>query len=128
MSFVTIRKLPVESEFWLPISKRQLTATISCENIYLDNKLAANTGNIKYDFLLSIQILLTSYFRNAPKSPVLLFWTPDYWYRPKSAKDAYHELQNHLSNILKNHQYTRKRIHTFETVIYLPYQLRCVFR
>ncbi|XP_060531514.1 uncharacterized protein LOC132705099 [Cylas formicarius] len=65
----------------LSVSKRQLTATVSCPHIDDLGKSASN--NIV----------------NCHKKPLILFWTPNYWYRPVSAKDAYQELQAHLTKI-----------------------------
>lgn len=38
----------------------------------------------------------------------MLFWTPGYWYRPISAKEAYKELQKHLKKIRKLHEVRSK--------------------
>ncbi|KAF2902795.1 hypothetical protein ILUMI_03389 [Ignelater luminosus] len=83
VSAVGIRKQPIEPELRLPVSRRQLVATISCEALHSNKRLNINSKTIK----------------TALKRPVLFFWTPEYWYRPRSAKDAYRELLNHLKKV-----------------------------
>ncbi|KAJ8939758.1 hypothetical protein NQ318_004172, partial [Aromia moschata] len=70
-SEVNIRSQPLEPGLRLPVSKKQLVATVSCH--FLGNKTNSKSNSII----------------NAPRRPVIYFWTPDYWYRPKSAKDSY---------------------------------------
>lgn len=48
---------------------------------------------------LKIKFFKIKVFRTALKRPVLFFWTPEYWYRPRSAKDAYQELLTHLKKV-----------------------------
>lgn len=67
-SLVTIRRQPVDSELRLPVSRRQLGASISHTALQL-----GNSGSIG---------------SNA-KGRVVLFWTPEYWYRPRPAAVAY---------------------------------------
>lgn len=81
VSMVSINRQPIESELRLSISRRQLIASISYDDLN-------NTNTI----------------RNCHKSPVIFFWTTDYWYRPLSARDAYQELQAHLCKIHEYHQ------------------------
>ncbi|KAI4462867.1 guanine nucleotide exchange factor [Holotrichia oblita] len=88
VSLVNIRRQPAEPELRLPVSKRQLVASVSYEDIRLDDKLFPSSNILK----------------SANKSPVIFFWTPEYWYRPRSARDAYLELQTHLSKIRQYHQ------------------------
>ncbi|XP_075235068.1 uncharacterized protein LOC142332505 [Lycorma delicatula] len=93
VSMVSIRRQPADYTFRLPISRRQLTTTISCEAVHIMPKYnPAKVSNIKFI---------------SPSSPVVFFWTPDYWYRPRSAIAAYTELQSHLHN-LKNTNITCK--------------------
>ncbi|KRT82793.1 hypothetical protein AMK59_4420, partial [Oryctes borbonicus] len=88
VSLVNIRRQPAEPELRLPVSKRQLVASVSYEDVRLDDKMFPNNNILK----------------SANKSPVIFFWTPEYWYRPRSARDAYLELQTHLSKIRRYHQ------------------------
>ncbi|XP_045479123.1 uncharacterized protein LOC123684063 isoform X2 [Harmonia axyridis] len=78
VSTVTIKRQPADSELRLPISRRQLLTTISFDDLNAD-RLIDRWG--------------------AHNLPVVLFWTPCYWYRPRTAKYAYDELQYHLSSI-----------------------------
>ncbi|RZC42177.1 uncharacterized protein BDFB_006762 [Asbolus verrucosus] len=96
VSVVTIRRQPIESELRLPVTKRQLVATISCETLHRDK--------VKINNQVSC---------GGSRRPVIFFWTPDYWYRPRSAKDAYQELQNHLAKINLYHQKAKKRKRLF---------------
>nr|XP_015834967.1 PREDICTED: uncharacterized protein LOC103312818 isoform X2 [Tribolium castaneum] len=96
VSVVTIRRQPVEPELRLPVTKRQLVATISCEALHQDKS--------KINQQMSC---------GGPRRPVIFFWTPDYWYRPRSAKDAYQELQGHLAKISEYHQKHKKRRRLF---------------
>lgn len=47
MSAVGIRKQPIEPELRLPVSRRQLVATISCEAIHSNKRLNINNKSIK---------------------------------------------------------------------------------
>ncbi|XP_017772699.1 PREDICTED: uncharacterized protein LOC108559845 [Nicrophorus vespilloides] len=89
VSVVAIKRQPLEAELRLSISKRQLIASISCETLYKNEKWINNSNNI---------------IRMPPKLPMILFWTPEYWYRPRSAKDSYQELQEHMKKIRLYHQ------------------------
>ncbi|KAJ3657976.1 hypothetical protein Zmor_009748 [Zophobas morio] len=99
VSVVTIRRQPAESELRLPVAKRQLVATISCEISHPDRPKINN------------QVAC-----GGPRRPVIFFWTPDYWYRPRTAKDAYQELQSHLARIQEYHQKNKKRRRLFRRV------------
>ncbi|XP_043288448.1 uncharacterized protein [Venturia canescens] len=79
-STVSIRRQPVESELRLPVSKRQLAASVSMTG--LDR---AKTGSV--------------FSSSSNKARVILFWTPEYWYRPRAAAVAYKQLRNHLALI-----------------------------
>ncbi|KAH1012291.1 hypothetical protein HUJ05_011472 [Dendroctonus ponderosae] len=91
LSDVNMRKQNADKELKLPVSKRQLCATVSSPVLTDDDNF--RTNNII----------------NAPKKPVIFFWTPGYWYRPISAKDAYGELQKHLKKIRNHHESELKR-------------------
>ncbi|KAL3266400.1 hypothetical protein HHI36_010577 [Cryptolaemus montrouzieri] len=78
VSVVTIKRQPVENELRLPISRKQLLATVSYDTLNTDRFTDRVTTN---------------------KMPVILFWTPCYWYRPRTAKHAYDQLRHHLSSI-----------------------------
>ncbi|XP_044748285.1 uncharacterized protein LOC123309302 isoform X2 [Coccinella septempunctata] len=78
VSTVTIKRQPTETELRLPISRRQLLTTISYDDFNTDR-------------------LIDRWGTNS--LPVILFWTPCYWYRPRTAKNSYDELQDHLSSI-----------------------------
>ncbi|XP_069703188.1 uncharacterized protein [Periplaneta americana] len=83
VSSVTIRRQPADSEMRLPISRRQLSSSISCDSLRISS-CHANSRSIE---------LRSTY------QPVLYFWTPGYWYRPKSFIAAYHELHHHLQQL-----------------------------
>lgn len=67
-SLVTIRRQPAESELKLPVSRRQLAASISYTELQ-----SGRFGSIG----------------TTAKGRVVLFWTPEYWYRPRPASAAY---------------------------------------
>ncbi|KAL6259059.1 hypothetical protein P5V15_008981 [Pogonomyrmex californicus] len=77
-SAVNIRKQPSDPELRLPVSRRQLTASVSC---------AALTSNG------------SSIVGAVTRGRVILFWTPEYWYRPQAAAVAYRELRHHLTSL-----------------------------
>ncbi|KAG7206904.1 hypothetical protein KM043_000799 [Ampulex compressa] len=74
-SLVNIRRQRAEPELKLPVSRRQLTSHVSYTDL----------GSIMHGSI-----------GTAAKGPVILFWTPDYWYRPRPAAAAYKELREHL--------------------------------
>lgn len=74
-SLATIRKQPIEPELRLPVSKRQLAASVS---------------------MTSLEPGMSSIATTTTRGGVILFWTPDYWYRPRAATAAYQELRKHL--------------------------------
>ncbi|KAK9870955.1 hypothetical protein WA026_009917 [Henosepilachna vigintioctopunctata] len=78
VSNITIQRQPIETELILPVSRRQLLATISYDDLKTNRLTDRSASN---------------------RMPVILFWTPYYWYRPRTAKQAYDELRNHLSSI-----------------------------
>jgi len=67
-SAVNIRRQPSDPELRLPVSRRQLTASISC------TALTPSGSNI---------------IGAVTRGRVILFWTPEYWYRPQAAVAAY---------------------------------------
>lgn len=67
-SAVNIRRQPSNPELRLPISRRQLTASVSCA------ALTSGGSNI---------------IGAVTRERVILFWTPEYWYRPQAAAAAY---------------------------------------
>lgn len=67
-SAVNIRRQPSNPELRLPISRRQLTASVSCA--------ALTAGG-------------SSIIGAVTRGRVILFWTPEYWYRPQAAAAAY---------------------------------------
>ncbi|KAJ8667379.1 hypothetical protein QAD02_009041 [Eretmocerus hayati] len=77
-SCVSVRRQPAEPELRLPVSRRQLAASVSLPS-RLDRTCTALAG-------------LTH-------GQVLLFWTPDYWYRPQAATDAYEQTRRHLADL-----------------------------
>ncbi|KAG5331938.1 RGPS1 factor, partial [Acromyrmex charruanus] len=77
-SAVNIRKQPSDPELRLPVSRRQLTASISCT--------ALTPGG-------------SSIIGAVTRGRVILFWTPEYWYRPQAAVAAYRELRHHLASL-----------------------------
>ncbi|XP_068906643.1 uncharacterized protein [Tenebrio molitor] len=112
VSVVTIRRQPVEAELRLPVTKRQLVATISCETLHHDKAKVNTQLTCGYVAVLK-GISVKREFDRGPRRPVVFFWTPDYWYRPRSAKDAYQELQTHLTKINQYHQKTKRRRRLF---------------
>ena len=78
ISCVTIRRVPLDPELKLPISRRQLTSSISL------NELGSSMNAMT-------------------KEKIVIFWTPDYWYCPRPATDAYKELRGHLNKIQEFH-------------------------
>ncbi|XP_043525979.1 uncharacterized protein LOC122537096 [Frieseomelitta varia] len=87
-SLVTIRRQPADSELKLPVSRRQLAASISY-------------AELQYGRFGSIGT-------TTAKRRVVLFWTPEYWYRPRPAFAAYRELRRHL-NQLRNFRQEKER-------------------
>lgn len=67
-SAVNICRQPSDPELRLPVSRRQLTASVSCAAL-------TSAGS-------SIVGAVT-------RGRVILFWTPEYWYRPQAAAAAY---------------------------------------
>lgn len=67
-SAVNIRRQPSDPDLRLPVSRRQLTASISCAALASGG--ASNISTIT-------------------RGRVILFWTPEYWYRPQAAAAAY---------------------------------------
>lgn len=67
-SAINIRKQPSDPELRLPVSRRQLTASVSCA--------ALTSGG-------------SSIVGTVTRGRVILFWTPEYWYRPQAAVIAY---------------------------------------
>ncbi|XP_076235750.1 uncharacterized protein LOC143180102 [Calliopsis andreniformis] len=86
-SLVTIRRQPTDSELRLPVSRRQLGASISYTGLQL-----GRSGPIG----------------SSAKGHVVLFWTPEYWYRPRPAAAAYRELRQHLTH-LKSYRLEKER-------------------
>ncbi|XP_076393958.1 uncharacterized protein LOC105662203 isoform X1 [Megachile rotundata] len=86
-SLVTVRRQPVDSELRLPVSRRQLGTSVSHTSLQLGRFGSVGT---------------------AAKGRVILFWTPDYWYRPRPAAAAYRELRQHL-NHLRNFRQEKDR-------------------
>ncbi|XP_018312586.1 uncharacterized protein [Mycetomoellerius zeteki] len=77
-SAVNIRRQPSDPELRLAVSRRQLTASISCT--------ALTPGG-------------SSIIGAVTRGRVILFWTPEYWYRPQAAVAAYRELRHHLASL-----------------------------
>ncbi|XP_014614036.1 PREDICTED: uncharacterized protein LOC106792265 [Polistes canadensis] len=89
VSAVNVRRQCIEPELRLPVSRRQLIASVSCS--------ALEPGGC-------------SAIGPATKEQVVLFWTPEYWYRPRPAITAYRELRRHLASISDyHHQKTEQR-------------------
>lgn len=86
-SLVTIRRQPIDSELKLPVSRRQLAASISYTALQ-----SGRFGSIGA----------------TTKGRIVLFWTPEYWYRPKPASAAYRELRQHLTH-LRNFRQEKER-------------------
>ncbi|CAK9825990.1 Ras-specific guanine nucleotide-releasing factor RalGPS1 [Anthophora retusa] len=86
-SLVTIRRQPADSELRLPVSRRQLATSISY--------CALQSGRF-------------GSIGSTARGRVVLFWTPEYWYRPRPASAAYRELRQHL-NHLRNYRLEKER-------------------
>lgn len=67
-STVNIRKQSSDPDMRFPVSRRQLTASVSCAALTSDG---------------------SSLVSAVTRGRVILFWTPEYWYRPQSASTAY---------------------------------------
>ncbi|KAJ9601442.1 hypothetical protein L9F63_000409, partial [Diploptera punctata] len=89
VSTVTIRRQSAESELRLPVSRRLLSASISCDAIHINNHI---------DYMFPKKLM-------SPSQPVLYFWTPEYWYRPISLQAAYRDLYRHLHQIRRFQEY-----------------------
>ncbi|XP_039295163.1 uncharacterized protein LOC111055124 isoform X1 [Nilaparvata lugens] len=87
VSLVNIQRQPSDKSLHVNVSKRQLTNTISCEALHV-------MPEQNHSFCMDSKIL-------SPTSPVVFFWTTNYWYRPQSASAAYGELRNHLESLKK---------------------------
>ncbi|KAF7994959.1 hypothetical protein HCN44_004431 [Aphidius gifuensis] len=85
-SLVTICRQPIESELRLPVSRRQLSGSVSMTSLETSLPSTALT--------------------TATRGRVILFWTPDYWYRPRAATAAYQELRKHLK-LISDFQYDK---------------------
>ncbi|CAD6240420.1 GSCOCG00008779001-RA-CDS [Cotesia congregata] len=83
-----------KNDFQLQVSKKQLTSSVSL--------------TLLTQLVPSVEINNNSISNNNSKKHFILFWTPDYWYRPKSAITSYRELQNHLIN-LRDYHSTKKK-------------------
>ncbi|XP_053972654.1 uncharacterized protein LOC128873248 [Hylaeus volcanicus] len=77
-SLVAIRRQPIDNELRLPVSRRQLAASISFTALQ-----SGRFGSVG----------------TTARGRVILFWTPEYWYRPRPASAAYRELRQHLSHL-----------------------------
>ncbi|XP_011880382.1 PREDICTED: uncharacterized protein LOC105568916 [Vollenhovia emeryi] len=77
-SAVNIRRQPSDSELRLPVSRRQLTTSVSCVDLTSGGSSIVGT---------------------VTRGGVILFWTPEYWYRPQAAAAAYRELRHHLASL-----------------------------
>nr|XP_034171686.1 uncharacterized protein LOC117600396 isoform X1 [Osmia lignaria] len=86
-SLVTVRRQPIDTELRLPVSRRQLATSISHTALQLGRFGSIGT---------------------TARGRVILFWTPDYWYRPRPAAAAYRELRQHL-NHLRNFRQEKER-------------------
>ncbi|XP_017880543.1 uncharacterized protein LOC108625228 [Ceratina calcarata] len=86
-SLVTIRRQPNDSELRLPVSRRQLAASVSYTGLQ-----SGRFGSIGI----------------SAKGRVVLFWTPEFWYRPRPASAAYRELRRHLDH-LRNFRQGKER-------------------
>ncbi|KAH0550857.1 hypothetical protein KQX54_020993 [Cotesia glomerata] len=92
-SAVAIRRHSnLNNDFQLQVSKKQLTSSVSL--------------TLLTQLVPSVEI--NNSINNNSKKHFILFWTPDYWYRPKSAITSYRELQNHLIN-LRDYHSTKKK-------------------
>lgn len=88
-SAVTIRRQPAEPELRLPVSKRQLAASVSMTSLEPGKSSGAMGASTR--------------------GGVVLFWTPEYWYRPRAATAAYRELRRHLS-LLRDFRSEKERV------------------
>ncbi|XP_023288944.1 uncharacterized protein LOC105704333 [Orussus abietinus] len=72
----------------LPVSRRQLAASVSLTTLE-PGKCGAMGA--------------------ATRGRVILFWTPEYWYRPRAAATAYKELRQHLA-LLRDFRVEKERL------------------
>ena len=75
-SCVMVRRQPAEPELRLPVSRRQLATSVSLGDLAAGICSAAAT-----------------------RGRLVLFWTPDYWYRPRAATEAYRQVRRHLGGL-----------------------------
>ncbi|RZF43712.1 hypothetical protein LSTR_LSTR004225 [Laodelphax striatellus] len=94
VSLVNIQRQPTDKSLHVNVSKRQLTNTISCEALHV-------MPDQNHSFCMDSKIL-------SPTSPVVFFWTTNYWYRPQSASAAYGELRSHLKSLKQNQEKDNK--------------------
>lgn len=80
LSAVGVRRQPADPELRLPVSRRQLAGSISATALEPGRNGAIGA---------------------ATRGRVVLFWTPEYWYRPRAATAAYRELRQHLAQLQK---------------------------
>ncbi|XP_023314216.1 uncharacterized protein LOC106652006 [Trichogramma pretiosum] len=92
-SCASIRCQPIDPDLRLPVSRRQLVASVS---------LADLSGRE------------TTGLTASTRGKVVLFWTPNYWYRPRAATDAYREIRCHLDGLT---DYTRTNYESAATTI-----------
>ncbi|XP_011306869.1 uncharacterized protein [Fopius arisanus] len=74
-SLVRIRRQPVDNEMKLAVSKKHLCTSVSMSS--LEPEMSTSGANTR--------------------GKIVMFWTPDYWYRPRAATAVYKELRNHLT-------------------------------
>ncbi|XP_015118333.1 uncharacterized protein LOC107042000 [Diachasma alloeum] len=74
-SLVRIRKQPIDDEMRLAVPKKQLCTSVSMTSLEPEMSSTATST----------------------RGRIVIFWTPDYWYRPRAATTVYRELRDHLA-------------------------------
>ncbi|XP_063991862.1 uncharacterized protein LOC135170200 [Diachasmimorpha longicaudata] len=79
-SLVGIRR-PVDDEMRLPVPKKQLCTSVSMTSLNPERPSPVTST----------------------RGRLVIFWTPNYWYRPRAATAVYRELRNHLTRLHNFH-------------------------
>lgn len=87
-----VRFRHVDPELRLPVPRRQLATSVSLTN------------------------LSSSYALQPMKGSFIFFWTPEYWYRPRTVRVAYEEVRRHLRKLQEFKAESKKTGSTYSQV------------